>query len=295
MYKYKSKKKKFRIDMVLIACSVVFISTFVIYMFTGEIQSDKLNYSDNSSSLTEQNSSSILDSSVDSTPEETKPPEVTTTPPPKEPEEPITKPEEIINPVPKSEMKDMSYFDDCVFVGDSVTSGLSSYKFLSPDKVFASIGLNISKIETEQITTAYGKLTVHNALLKKQPKKIYIMLGTNGIAFMSDESMMEKYAIFVNKIKKDLPDSQIIVLSIPPVTAEREKQTTNVITNDDIDKYNSALLKFAKEQKIYFVDTNTALKNNDGKLDPSVAAKDGVHFKKGTYQTMIDYILSHTI
>ncbi len=294
MYKYKSKKKRFRIDMVLIACSVVFISTFVIYMFTGEIQSDTLYYGEGNSSLTEQNDSSVLDSSDDSTPAETTPP-VETTPPPKEPEEPIVKPDEITNPVPKSEMKDMSYFDDCVFVGDSVTSGLSSYKFLSPDKVFASIGLNISKIETEQIATSYGKLTVHNALLKKQPKKIYIMLGTNGIAFMSNEAMMEKYTTFINKIKKDLPDSKIIVLSIPPVTAEREKQTTNVITNDAIDKYNSELLELAKAKKVYFVDINTALKNNDGKLDSSVAAKDGVHFKKGTYQTMIDYILLHTI
>lgn len=276
----KNKKFSYRIDMVVLSCVVVFISCFVIYMFRGKIEpgstkpkdqilstdsslkNESVIVNNDSKAGTSKNNSSKLEGPV-------------------------------VNPVPQSEKADFSYFDNCVFIGDSISVGLMAYNILTPDKVIASIGLNISKIDSEKISTSFGKLTANEALIQKKPANIYIMLGSNGIAWMSNDSMISKYSSFIDKVKSDLPDTKIYILSIPPVTEGREVAAENPIKNSVIDAYNSELLKLANSKNVYFVDINTALKNNLGKLDTEKAEKDGMHFKKATYDIMLDYILTH--
>lgn len=284
MYNRNKKAKRYRIDMVAIACCVVFFATFIVYTLTGEVKGDSIKASSDNSSSQDKNNGNNSDTPADSTPgnDDSK-------------SQPDTNPSEIKNPVSESQLKDSAYFDDCVFVGDSLSVGLAGYKYIPTSKVLASIGLNINKIDTEKLTTSDGEMTVYDAIVKKQPKKIYIMLGSNGIAFLSNKTMIDKYSAFIDKIRSGVPSAQIVILSIPPVTTEREKATSNKILNSDIDVYNSELLKLANEKNVHFVDINTSLKNNAGKLDTDKAEKDGIHFKKPTYQTMIDYILSHTI
>ena len=160
--------------------------------------------------------------------------------------------------------------------------------------VYAEIGMNIEKINTDTIQTQFGQTTVLEGLKQAKPENIYIMLGSNGIAWLSVSDMISYYSEFVDSVKQNLPDSNIYILSIPPVTAARESAEEEPILNSDIDKYNSELLKMADEKKIYYVDINTALKGNDGKFPEENAAEDGMHFKKTTYSIMLDYILSHT-
>ena len=202
--------------------------------------------------------------------------------------------QQIINPVPASDPMTETYFGKCAFVGDSITVGLADYQLVSSKNVFAEIGMNIEKINTEKLQTAdYGETTVLDALQQAKPENIYIMLGSNGIAWLSADDMIAYYSDFVDSIKASLPDSKIYILSIPPVTAAREQAENEAIQNSDIDSYNSKLLKLANSKELYYVDINTALKGNDGKLPESDAAEDGMHFQKATYRVMLDYILSH--
>ncbi len=289
MYKFtrnKVKKKRYRIDMVFLSGVIVFAACFAIYMFRGElIPADEggikgVSTSDDSSLVTV-NDDSVVDSSSS---EEIIPAETS---------QPVSDVQKAVNPVPLSEKKDMSYIDSCVFVGDSLTVGLSSYNVLSYDKVLASIGMNINKVNTEPIKTTAGTVTIKQALLSIKPANIYIMLGSNGVAFLSNETMITEYITFVNDIRADLPDSKIYVISIPPVTAQRETTNDHPIQNADIDVYNSELLKMANDNNLYFIDLNTALKNNEGKVDPEKVQNDGMHFTKDTYMIMLDYILTH--
>lgn len=212
------------------------------------------------------------------------------------------------NPVPEGEPKDMSYFDNCVFIGDSLTAGFSSYGVIPEKNVYASIGMNIDKINTEPISVmlpsvddpsvySIQEMTVLEALKISKPKTVYIMLGSNGIAWLSNEYMIEKYSILVNDIKEELPGVEIYIFSIPPVTAGREAPDSpnGQILNESIDAYNSELLRFANENELNFVDINTMLKGNDGKLPDDYASRDGMHFNKSTYQLVVEYILKHTV
>ncbi|MGN1480445.1 GDSL-type esterase/lipase family protein [Porcipelethomonas sp.] len=203
------------------------------------------------------------------------------------------KTDEIINPVPASDPLTETYFGKCAFVGDSITVGLSDYQLVPIKNVYAEVGMNIEKINSDTIQTAYGEITVLDALTQAKPENIYIMLGSNGISWLSLNDMISYYSDFVDGVQKALPDSKIYILSIPPVTAGRETAEDEPILNSDIDKYNSELLKMADSKKLYYVDINTALKGNDGKLPEENAADDGMHFEKSTYKIMLNYILSH--
>ncbi|MEG0614770.1 MAG: GDSL-type esterase/lipase family protein [Oscillospiraceae bacterium] len=201
----------------------------------------------------------------------------------------------ILNPVTENLPKDMSYFNNCAFVGDSLTVGLSSYGIIPESNVFASVGMNIDKINKETIKTTNGDVTSLQALKNAAPKNIYIMLGSNGIAWLSNEIMIKEYGAFIDSIQAELPSSSIYILSIPPVSVNRETAAQGKILNSDIDLYNSELLKMSNEKKLNFVDINTALKGNDGKMPVENVGKDGMHFKKDTYTIMLNYILKHTV
>ncbi len=202
--------------------------------------------------------------------------------------------EAIKNPVPKSAALTQTYLARCVFVGDSITVGLADYQLVPMQNVFAEIGMNIEKINTETMQTSYGETTILDALIQAEPENIYIMLGSNGIAWMSVEEMIGEYSSFTSGIKEALPDSKIYILSIPPVT-EKKEQSEEPILNSSIDQYNAELLKLADDNGYYYVDINSELKGEDGKFPEESAATDGMHFNKATYDKMIDYILSHVV
>ena len=199
---------------------------------------------------------------------------------------------DITNPVPKSDARSQSYLAKCVFVGDSITVGLSDYQLVSMKNVIAEVGMNIQKINTETMKTAYGELTVLDALKEAQPENIYIMLGSNGIAWMDIDSMINEYSTFIDGIKGSLDGSNVYIIAIPPVTAAKES-AEEPISNADIDSYNSKLLELANQKKCWFIDLNSELKGSDGKFPVSDAADDGMHFNKSTYDKMLQFVLSH--
>ena len=201
---------------------------------------------------------------------------------------------QIENPVPESNALTPTYFAKCAFVGDSITVGLSDYQLVPMKNVIAEIGMNIEKINTEKMQNAFGETTVLEALTQAEPENIYIMLGSNGIAWMSIDEMIAEYSEFTEGVRKSLPDSNIYVLSIPPVT-EKKENSDEPILNSNIDEYNSKLLELANKNGYYYVDINTELKGDDGKFPEENAADDGMHFNKATYDVMLDYILRHVV
>ena len=65
------------------------------------------------------------------------------------------------------------------------------------------------------------------------------------------------------------------------------------LDNAVIDEYNSLLLQAANDANVYFVDTNTALKNNAGQLDWVYCIEDGIHLNEAGSEVLLNYVLSH--
>lgn len=210
-----------------------------------------------------------------------------------EPSDDNKTPAEVVNPVPESEAADESYLDSCVFIGDSITYGLVSYGVVPSSNVLSSVALSVSKIDTMQIDTAYGNVTVIDALTSMIPENIYIMLGSNGAAYMTPSEIYMSYSTFLNKLRIACPNANIYIISTPPVTDGKENSAESPIKNSDIDELNGMLLEYANQNGIHYLDMSSALKNSAGKMPSDSADNDGMHFKYSTYEIFIDYVLTH--
>lgn len=214
------------------------------------------------------------------------------------PEVPDTKPEEKEETafVEESEMVSTSYFDDAVFIGDSITTGIESYSILDNAVVIANTGVNVDSIRTKPFyETQTGTVTAIDALaLQENVGKIYIMLGSNGIAWFPKETLVNLYEEFVTSVMQTKPEATIYIQSILPVTKPLNDLANN-ITNEKIDEYNLALIDLAKKLNVYYVDVNSALKDENNALPTDASPTDGMHFGSEYYNKWIDYLKKHTV
>ena len=56
-------------------------------------------------------------------------------------------------------------------------------------------------------------------------ENVYIMMGTNGVAWLDPQDMVDSYEGFVSEIESYLPYADIYILAIPPVSYERSTTT----------------------------------------------------------------------
>ncbi len=268
----KPKKFKYRFSIVFFVTVLIFGVVFYNYMKNTTLEDVLAN---------EKEQPSVTDSQTTTAPDNVE--QVTD----------ISNTKEIVNPVPESEKLANDYFNNCVFIGDSITYGLSTYGLVPVNSVYASVGMSLQKAETAKIDTQYGKTTVLDALQQRNPENIYIMLGSNGAAYMQISEMYQAYTAFVSKAAETCPNANIYIISVPPVTAGKEESKESPILNLDISAFNDKLLDFANTKGYNYLDLHSALADESGKLPDAVAENDGMHFKLSAYETFVDYILTH--
>lgn len=189
--------------------------------------------------------------------------------------------------VPECERASDDYLTKCVFIGDSHINALGGYGIESQDRVFAKNGLNITQV--------YDYVNL-DSVAGVNPENIYIMFGTNGVMWMDWDSMISQYKELITKIKEKCPQSSIYILSIPPVTADREKIAdiaSGKYLNSEINDYNNRLQSMACDERIYYADLNSHVKNSDGYL---ISSSDGVHMTADLYANQVKtFLLTHIV
>ena len=202
------------------------------------------------------------------------------------------------NPVPESKRQSDDYLDKCMFIGDSITTGFSTYKLVPRENVFADVGLRIDNIaETKIKNPRFSEpVNVMAVLESVKPENVYILLGSNGVAWYNNDTMIEEYGKFIDDIKTKLQNSHIYIISITPVGTMKENIDTienGKVLNSEIDQFNNRLLDLADEKNVHYLNVNPELKDETGKL-PDDVTSDGMHFNLDTYKKFIEYILTHT-
>ena len=207
-------------------------------------------------------------------------------------------PENITNPVPESARINSSYFDTCAFIGDSTMMGIGSYGFVDTKNVYTARGLRPDQLPNTKITTeSYGDILVIDALKQALPKNVYILLGSNGVAWLDNNKIISDYKAFIAEVKAALPESDIYIISVFPVGTDVEAKPSpseGQVLNTQVDAFNAMLLTMANEEKIYYIDVNSTLKDAGGKLAADIT-NDGTHITKTAYEDVTNYILSHTV
>ena len=179
---------------------------------------------------------------------------------------------------------DASFFDRVLMVGDSLSVGLVNYGYLKPENVFAQVGLTPASVMTANIS---GE-SVYTKAVGLDPGCICIMLGTNGLSYLSEDYMAEKMGDFIDDLRTVCPKAVIVVISIPPVTAVHESEKPEKISN--ITAYNTHLEKLAEEKSALYVDVFSLLKDSTGYLADHYAENDGLHFKTYAYPVILSAV-----
>ncbi len=188
-----------------------------------------------------------------------------------------------------SESYSASFFADDLFIGDSITTGLSLYGILPPKNVAAAVGYTPYKAYSTEIQLGDGTTgTAYDYAVKMQPKRIFIMLGSNGIT--SAASMEDSYRELVDKLSSGCPDSTVYCISVTPVTNDSSSAANAGINNSMITDFNKYIKALTDEKGLTYIDLYSQLSDSNGYFLHDYAENDGLHFKGATYKIMLNYI-----
>ncbi len=170
-------------------------------------------------------------------------------------------------------------FDDCVFLGDSVSDMLEIY-----NKRTGIFGKATFLTETSYALYSYtgGKGVTYNGMtmmpedaIKASGKtRVFIMLGTNDLVWNTPAKTVSRYSTLVANIKAKCPGVQIIIQSQTPVYGSGRG---NSLTNPNVNEYNRLLREFAAANGCHFVDVATPLKDANGSLAARYTSDNYVH------------------
>ncbi|MBE6883334.1 MAG: hypothetical protein E7487_01875 [Ruminococcaceae bacterium] len=201
--------------------------------------------------------------------------------------------------VPASPAVDNSYFDDALFIGDSITEGIKSYNLMSNTTVISNVGISLFNVATRQcINTGDGtRITIPQAM-KQHPnaKKIYIMLGVNGLNGTTVEQFTNLYGNFIDIAKGTHPHAQIYIISMFPINETKFYNSgyPKGITNAQIDKFNHELMKLSTAKGVHFLYVAECIKEPNGSLSANVTG-DGMHIGPAYYERWFKYMREHTV
>lgn len=165
---------------------------------------------------------------------------------------------------------------DIVFFGNSITCG-SDFQSYFPDKKIINLGY-----PGDNITGMQRRIPM---LKKANPKKIFIMAGTNDIFHVNADELAERYIHLLSEIQDSLPQSKIYIQSIMPMNPDMKP---GVPSDAKIRLANLRLEKLAKSNNITFINLYKEYVK-DGKL-PIQYTKDGIHLHPEHYDKWADEI-----
>lgn len=233
---------------------------------------------------------------------ESVPPAATATPEPTpsptpEPTPTLEPEPDYTQPVPLGEKVEMEWFSDAVFIGDSRTDGFKLYSGISGADFLDYTGITVFDVMEGKkvIRVDGGKVSVLDALARKQYGKVYISLGVNELGYYDPQGFADTYGQFIDAVRACQPEATVYVQSIIPVNTGKCKANDipYYVTNEGIASYNEALAAMAAEKKVPLINVSEALVDETGEV-PREDSADGVHFQKTGYVKWLDYLMTHT-
>ena len=210
--------------------------------------------------------------------------------------------------VPASDRVDDSWFDDAVFVGDSIVMNLRDYAMaqrmsggentLGEAQFLCRDGMSYQDAAHNESNSPSinGKAyrTIEEAIMSSGAKKVYICLGSaDMISSFGVENTAENAALLISHIREQVPDAVILISAETP---RIQIYDNHVFNNAQIQEFNRLLLQCAEENGCYLVDSYEALAQgtNCMPLEYSETANYGIHLNTKGCAVWVDYLYTHT-
>lgn len=234
-------------------------------------------------------------------------PEHTPVPTPTPTPSPTPTPVPTPSPTPVPEVGSAFYdafFDDAVFVGDSITQGLQNYvirerandpNLLGSARFAAakSYGLDNAcskKVGTHSLKFKGDSWTLPDLILEMQAEKVFIMLGVNDWAGSAIDHCIGQYRTAIENVRELSPDVEIYVQSCTPITEDGERPKLN---NENMDAFNAALILMCEELGVHYVDIATPLKGEDNCLVRQYSSDNYVHMSAEGASVWVDTLYAY--
>lgn len=206
--------------------------------------------------------------------------------------------------VEKTSPVDVSYFNDVVFVGDSVSLKLTNYHY-STDALgnaefltSGSLGVanamwDINREDAVHPSLNGSKVTVVDGIAQSGRNKVYWMLGINDLGLYGVDATFENFKTITAQVLEKAPNVKFYVQSCTPMMND----VYGGLTNEKLNQYNALLSEYCREQGWYFVDVASVLRDDNGRLlrdycsDPDGMA---LHFTDAGCEKWVEYLFSHT-
>ena len=173
---------------------------------------------------------------------------------------------------PATQTVDASFFDDAVFIGDSISLKLSYYAASSGELgkakflVVGSYGVANAINDHPDTKLSYQGTTYtdfEKALAATGGKKLFVMLGMNDIGLYGIDGTITNWGKFLEMVRSACPDMKIYIQSMTPVWTGGEK---GGLKNSNVDAYNAKLKTFAESNGCTFIDVAPYMKDSTGGL-----------------------------
>ena len=193
---------------------------------------------------------------------------------------------------------DLSYFSDAAFLGDSLTVGFSDYNIdLGGALICGYTGVGPDAIVNRSAvkSSVRGQEVALDVLAAAQPKKLYILLGTNTLTTVgAADKFLAYYGQMLDVLRQTLGENCVIyVQSIPPVRPEAAAEKPG-LASDSVRAVNEQLALLAADKGCVYLDLWETMADGEGNLKEVLAAPDGVHFSAGNgYGAWVTYLRNH--
>ena len=196
---------------------------------------------------------------------------------------------------PKYETVASTFFDDAVFVGDSISLKLSQDESgRLGNAIFLVQGsYGVGNAVGDVLPTIFRGQTytdLEDAIAATGGKKLFIMLGMNDIALYGIDKTIENWGTLLGLIRDACPGIEIYIQSMTPVWSGGEKGS---LTNPNINAYNNKLRVFAAENDCVFIDVAPFMRDSTGGLATAYCSDQYVHVSEAGVDTWIKVLLAH--
>lgn len=161
-----------------------------------------------------------------------------------------------------------------ILIGDSITEGFIVYGFLSEDIVFSQIGGSL-----------LGSDDLFTAAAEAHPDRLFLAFGMNDMGNFAGnvDKFYSTYKKKIETLKKQSPETKISLIKIVPPSKEA---IANKPVLENHGKFNKAVLKIAKENKLNVVEADRIINEH-----PDLHESDGIHVKRDFYPLLLDKMI----
>lgn len=258
--------------LLLLAAAALCVILFMPQLLTGDPPDEEPAAEASPEPTTESSPAPTAEPSPEPTPE----PSAEPTP------EPTTAPTAEPTPEPTPDMSPLTaeYFDDAVFIGDSVTGTLQYYAFktgeLGDALILAKTSYSVRAAVDNVVMLSYrGRdARIERILSHWGAGKVFLMLGMNDLTVIGVDKTMEYWEELLAAIREECPEVRVFIQSCTPVY---DNGKLGELTNELVDEYNARLKEFAADNDCAYVEIGAHFKNEEGSLAKEYCRDEYVH------------------